>query len=206
MVCVPRKIVDWHYMKILHFWRGDGLLAVKWIQMIDQTIDPLFDMLIFFSARFLNRSKPLMGWSTWIGIYESRLACLKSWLGMVNVDWLGSKWSEIFLQIKFFILKVVPPNWLPFYSSSSLHTISSFSHFCLLQNAILHKMLKLGFWRFELIFLRKQFSLDATFFSLVLAICLSWYFGYHGLISFYHLYYVTFEDKSVRVLGLCIWN
>ena len=63
-----------------------------------------------------------------------------------------------------------------FNQGSLLHITSSlFSQFCLFQNAILHKMLKLGFWNFNPIFLRIQFSLIATFFPLVLAICLSWY-------------------------------
>ena len=54
---------------------------------------------------------------------------------------------------------------LSFYLTSPLHRISFlFSHFCLLQNAILHKLLKLGFWNFKPIFLRMQFSLVATFF------------------------------------------
>ena len=37
---------------------------------------------------------------------------------------------------------------------------------CLFQNAILRKMLKLGFWNFKPIFLKIQFSLVATFFFL----------------------------------------
>ena len=70
----------------------------------------------------------------------------------------------------------VPSNRLPFYLGNPLHIISSLvSQVCLFQDAILHKMLKLGFWNFKLIFLRIEFSLVATFFSLVLVICLSWY-------------------------------
>ena len=69
--------------------------------------------------------------------------------------------------------KAVSSNRLSFYQGSLLHI---FSHFCLFQNAILHKMLELGFWNFKSIFLRMQFSLVATFFSLVLVISLSWYF------------------------------
>ena len=59
------------------------------------------------------------------------------------------------------------------FSLSPLHIISSlFSHFCLFQNAILYKMLKLEFLNFKPFFLRMQFSLVATFFSLVLVISL----------------------------------
>ena len=73
--------------------------------------------------------------------------------------------------------KAVPSNRLSFYLGSPLHIISSLlSHIGLFQNPILHKMLKLGFWNFKPIFLRMQFSLVATFFSLVLVISLSWYF------------------------------
>ena len=73
--------------------------------------------------------------------------------------------------------KAVPSNRLSFYLGSLLHIISSlFIHFFLFQNAILHKMLKLGFWNFKPVFLRMQFLLVSTFFSLVLVISLSWYF------------------------------
>ena len=47
----------------------------------------------------------------------------------------------------------------PFYVISSL-----FSNVCLFQNAILLKMLNLGFWNFKPIFLRIQFLLVAAFF------------------------------------------
>ena len=72
--------------------------------------------------------------------------------------------------------KAVPSNRLSFYLGCPLHIISPlFSQFCLFQNAILHKMLKLRSWNFKPIFLRKQFSLVATFFCLVFAMSLSWY-------------------------------
>ena len=70
----------------------------------------------------------------------------------------SGKWNLSFFQ-------TVPTNRLPFDLGISFHIISSlFSLFCLFQNAILHKMLKLGFWNFRPIFLRIQFSLVATFF------------------------------------------
>ena len=48
---------------------------------------------------------------------------------------------------------------------SPLHIISSlFRHFCLFQNAILNKMLKLEFWNFKPIFFRMQHQLVVTFF------------------------------------------
>ena len=79
--------------------------------------------------------------------------------GLVSSDQKFScKWN-----LSFF--KAVPSNRLPFYLGNSLHIISSlFRQFCLFQNAILHKMLKLGFWNFKLFFLRMQFSLVATYF------------------------------------------
>ena len=117
---------------------------------------PLFDMFtaamfIFSSARFLNMCQPRTDWPISIYILWSGLACLPSWLGMMNIGWLGSIQLEIFLQMKFIIFKAVPSNRLSFYLGSLIHVISSlFSHFCLFQNAILHKMLN-------------QFSLVATF-------------------------------------------
>ena len=61
--------------------------------------------------------------------YECGLACLPSWLGIVNVGWLCSMRLEIFLQMKFIIFQGCPTK-LPFYLGSLLHIISSlFSHF-----------------------------------------------------------------------------
>ena len=97
----------------------------------------------FFSARFWNMCKPRKTfYLLWqdsphaLAFYGSGQACLLSWLGMVNSSCLSSMRSEIFLQMKFSFFKAVPP-------ISSL-----FSHFCLFQKATLHKMLKLGFWKF----------------------------------------------------------
>ena len=74
-----------------------------------------------------------------------------------NQEFSG-EWNLSFFQ-------TVPSNRLPFDLGISFHIISSlFSPFCLFQNAILHKMLKPGFWNFRPIFLRIQFSLVATFF------------------------------------------
>ena len=79
--------------------------------------------------------------------------------GSVSCDQkLSYKWN-----LSFF--KAVPLNRLPFYLGNLLHVISFlFSHFCFFQNAILHKMWKLGFWNFRSIFLRMQFSLVAALF------------------------------------------
>ena len=121
--------------------------------------DPYFDMftaIMFFFFCEIDTSTDIL-WS--------KLACLPSWLGLMNAGWLGSIRSEIFLQIKFIIFKAVPSNRLPFYMTSLHHVISSlFSQFTLFQNAILRKMLKLGFWNFKSIFLRIQISLVTTFF------------------------------------------
>ena len=82
-----------------------------------------------------------------------------------------------FLANEIYYFKDCPIKHLPFYLGSPLHVISSlFDHFCLFQNAILRKILKLGFSNFKPIFLRIQFSLGATiFFSsfgyLFLVIC-----------------------------------
>ena len=151
-------------------------------------IGPLFDMFtgamfIFSSVKFLNMSKPRTGWPTSIGILwnwasngECRLMLNADWRWWMQTDSVPSdqkfscKWN-----LSFF--KAVPSYRQSFHLGSPLHIISSsLSHFCLIQCAILHKLLKLGFWNFKPIFLRMQFSLVATFFSLVLIISLSWYF------------------------------
>ena len=100
----------------------------------------------------------------------------------------------------------------PIYIGNPLHIISSlFSHFCLfLQNAILHKMLKLGLWNFKLIFFRMQFSLVATFFSIVLVICLGWYFHLklcHEILLLIPLNIWQWKCKSIRSshLDLVTW-
>ena len=124
---------------------------------------------VCFSLKFLNMCKP-------------RATIYLSWLGMLNASWLDSMRSETFLQIQF------PQNKLPFYLGRPIHVISSlFSHFCLFQNAILHKMLKIGFWIFISIFLKMQFSLVAISSSLVLVVCLTWYLHFklsHELLTF----------------------
>ena len=123
------------------------------------------------------------------------LARLLTLLGMVNASWVGSIQSETFFQTKFIIFQECPSNRLTFYLGSPLHRISSLvSHFCLFQNAILHKMIKLGFWNFKPIFLRMQFLLIATFFSLVLVISLSWYF--HPTVSYLTLITWHFERQN----------
>ena len=92
----------------------------------------------------------------------SGLASLSSWLGMVNAGWLGSIRPKIFLQMNLSFSKVFL--FTIFYLGRRLYIISSlFTHFCLSQIIILHKMLKLGLWDFNAIFLRMQFSLVATF-------------------------------------------
>ena len=76
--------------------------------------------------------------------------------------------------MKIISFKAVPSKRMSFYLGSPLHIIRYlFSHFCLFQNAVLHKMLKLSFSKFKLIFLRMQFCwlqhlqpmLVATFFA-----------------------------------------
>ena len=133
-------------------------------------------MFIFSSVRFLNMCKPRTGWPTSTDILWSGLACLPNWLAIMNTGWAGSIGSEIFLQMKFIIFKAVTSNMLSFYLGSPLHVISSlFSQFCLFRNAILRKMLRLGFWNCKSFFSEFSFHWLQHFFSLVLVICLSWY-------------------------------
>ena len=175
-------------------------------------IAPLFDM--FTGAMFIfsceipiyvqtkNRLAHLDQDFTKVG-YQ---ACRAGWGWWMQADLVPSD-QEFSCKWNFSFFKAVPSNRLSFYLGSPLHIISSlFSHFCLFQNAILHKMLKLGFWNFKPIFLRMQFSLVATFFlyfwlSVWVEICIL-----NFLMSFQHLYHLTFGDKSVRVLDFHIWN
>ena len=68
-----------------------------------------------FSGKFLNVCKPrTTTYPLWqpgppgLAFYGSGLACLPSWLGMVNEGWLCSMRSEIFLQMKFIIFEGCP--------------------------------------------------------------------------------------------------
>ena len=107
--------------------------------------------------------------STSYGLIIERLP---SWLGIINAASVpcdqkrSGKWNLL-------LLKVVPPNSLPFNLGSLLSIISSlFSQLYLSLNAILHKMLKLVLLNFKTIFLRMHFSFVAAFSSLVLVICI----------------------------------
>ena len=77
--------------------------------------------------------------------------------------------SEIFLQMKFIIFQGCP------IKKAVLLLGQLVTYNQLLTELHLHKMLKLGFQNFKPIFLRMQFSLIATFFSIVLVNSLSWY-------------------------------
>ena len=104
---------------------------------------------IFFSTRFLNMCKAIIssftGWPTGIGILWKWTSTLKKVAcdGECRLAWLHAirnfLLNEIYDFLKLFLR-------LHLYLDSLLKIISSlFSHFCLFQNAILHKMLKLRF-------------------------------------------------------------
>ena len=72
-------------------------------------------MFTFFSARFLNMWKPrttsCLVWRacpTELTFCGSGPARLPSWLGMMNVGWFSSIWSDIFLQMKNIIFQGSP--------------------------------------------------------------------------------------------------
>ena len=157
---------------------------------------------IFSSMWFLNMCKPRTGLRpARLGFYGKGLASLTIWLGMVNAGWLGSSHEKFSYKWNLWFFKVVPTNRLSFYLGSSLQIVSLwFSHFYLFQNAILHIMLKVGFRNFKSIFLRVQFSLVATFFSLVLGISLSWYF----YLTISYLTLVILHFKRLQVIGLVL--
>ena len=145
-------------------------------------LGPVSHVCFRFPARFLNICMPkttvYLFWRAYppgLAFRESGLVCLPSWLGMVNVGWLCSRRSEISCKWNLSFFKAVQPNRQHYYLGNFLFRISSlFSYFCLFK-AILQSVLKLSFSNFKLIFLRMQFSLVATFFLLVMVICLSWY-------------------------------
>ena len=109
------------------------------------------------------------------------------WLEMVNGAWVGSMRSEFFFTNKIYHFSRLFYK-LPFYLGNLLHIISfSFSLFCIFQNSILHKLLKLGFWNFKPIFSECSFHWLQHFFPLPLATCLSWYLHLqlsHGFLTF----------------------
>ena len=78
-----------------------------------------------------------------------------------------------------------------------------FSLFCLFQNTILHKMVKLGFWNFTSTSLRIQFLLVAA--SFLSSAYLSWYLHLKYVSWRFNIYNLSFGDKSVRIY-LRIWN
>ena len=102
-----------------------------------------------FPARFLNKCKPrTMLYFLWraappeLAFYGSGLVYLPSWLGMVNTSWLDSMRSKNFCKWNLSFFKTILPNKLFLYLGIPLQITSSLlSHFCLFQNAILHKML-----------------------------------------------------------------
>ena len=134
-------------------------------------IGPFFNMFtgamfIFTSVTFLNMCKPRKGWPTSTGI-------LWKWASKPNElagdgEWRLPRFHPIrnFLANEIYHLsRLSHHTGCPIKLGSSLHIIRClFSHFCLFQNAILHRMLKLRFLKFKPIFLRMQFSLVATFF------------------------------------------
>ena len=150
-------------------------------------------MFIFYSVRSPSMCKPRTGWPTSIGILwkwpskPTELAGDGEWrLPRFNLIRRFCKWN-------FSFFKDASSSRLSFYLASPFHIISSlFSHFFLFQNAIFNAN---GFEILGLFFLRMQFSLVATFFSLVLLISLSWYF--HLTISYLTLVSCHFGNQIV---------
>ena len=134
-------------------------------------IGPVFDMFtaamfISSSARFLNMCKPRIGWPTSIDIlWIHRLARFHP---------IGN-----FLVNGIYLFQGCPIKQAAFLPGQP----APYNYF--------RKMLNLGFWKFKPIFLRIQFSLVATFFSLFLVICLSWYL--HLTLSHEFLTFISFN-------------
>ena len=81
----------------------------------------------FFCGKFLNvcmpRTTTYLLWQpgpAGLTFYESGVACLPSWVGVVNAGWLCYMRSEIFWQMKFIIFRGFPPNYLPTWAACSI--------------------------------------------------------------------------------------
>ena len=109
-------------------------------------------MFIFSSARWL-KCKPRKGWTTSTGILWKSANKLTELPG--DGECRLTRFNLIrnfFCKENSSFFKAVPSDRLPIYLGSLLHTISSlFSHFCLFENAILHKIMKLGFFSLVLV-------------------------------------------------------
>ena len=149
----------------------------------------------------------------WINIfYGGGAAYLLSWIGMANAGWLGSMRSEIFFQMKFTIFQSCSTKEDAFLSGQATPCNQLLTpSFCLFQNTILHKMLKLGFWNFKPFFSQNAdfigYSIFFFFFSLVLVICLSWYLHVKLSYEFYLIFWtpnglsITFKSLLSDWIG-----
>ena len=86
------------YGLIIYFSRNEKLqkyriILSKHTNYLHKWLVPFLTFLLlpcfFSSTRFLNMCKPRTGWPTWIDILWSGLACLPSWLGMMNTSWFS---------------------------------------------------------------------------------------------------------------------
>ena len=164
-------------------------------------------MFIFFSVRFLNICKPrttfyLPGWPNWIGILWKWVSMLTKLAGDGECRLAQFHVIRFLSNEIYHFFKAVPPNRFPFYLGSLLHIINFlFSHFFLFQNAILHKTLNQGFEILIPFFLRMQFSLVATYFSVVLVIYLRRFLHLklqHEFFTFISFNIWRYQCKSIR--------
>ena len=80
------------------------------------------------------------------------------------------------------------------------------AHLCLLQKAILHKMLKLEFWNFQPVSQNVVF-IGCNILFQAMVICFSWYVHLKEcFVRFHNISHSISGDKSIRVLCLHIWN
>ena len=115
--------------------------------LFTQMIGPLFDMFTGGMFIFSSVQAYRTGWGWWMQgdsvPFDQKFSC---------------KWN-----LSFF--KAAPSSSLSLYLGSPFHIIRSiFSHFCLFQNAILHKILQLGFWNFKPFFSECSFHWLQHFF------------------------------------------
>ena len=109
-----------------------------------------------FSVRYLNMCKPRAIFFSFEGLAHLHWHFMEVGQHVYQAGWEWMQAGSVPCNQNFFckwnltFFKAVPPNWVLFYLGNPLHIISSsLSKFFLFHNAILHKILKLGFWHFK---------------------------------------------------------
>ena len=176
--------------------RESFCISILTIYTNDQLLDMFTGAMFIFSfVRFVNMCEPRTGWPTSIEILWKWASKSAKLAGDGECRLTRFQLIRNFVVNKIYLFQGCPIKQTVFLPGQPAPYNQLLIQPLLFQNAILYKLLKLWFWNFKPIFLRMQFPLIATFFSLVLAISLSWYF--HLTISY--LVLVTWHFGSQMV-------